>query len=82
MYFFPFSTLLHLKSIDDRLDEAPLPEIQDSSSFFFKRFYLFIFREKGREEKEREKNINVWLLLMCPLVGTWPATQACVLTGN
>ena len=37
--------------------------------------YLFIFREgKGGR---REGNINVWLLLTYPLLGTWPATQAC-----
>ena len=33
-------------------------------------------------EKERERNINVWLPLMYPPPGTWPATQACALTGN
>ena len=33
-------------------------------------------------EKERERNINVWLPLTRPLLGTWPATQAGVLTGN
>ena len=33
------------------------------------------------EERER-KNINVWLPLKCPLLETWPAAQACVLTGN
>ena len=31
---------------------------------------------------KRERNINVWLPLTCPLLGTWPATQACGLTGN
>ena len=36
---------------------------------------------EGRE-KERERNINVWLLLTHPLLGTWPTTQACTLTGN
>ena len=30
----------------------------------------------------RQRNINMWLPLMCPLLGTWPATQACALTGN
>ena len=45
---------------------------------FFK-FYLFL--EKGRE-KEREKNISVWLPLVDPQLGTWPSTQACALTGN
>ena len=50
-----------------------------TSFFFFK--ILFIFIERGREGK-RERNSNVWLPLMCPLLGTWPATQAYVLTGN
>ena len=49
--------------------------------FFFKRFYLFLERGEGRE-KERERNIYVWLPPVCPLLGTWPATQACALTGN
>ena len=55
---------------------------------FLKRFYLFIFRDAGsggRErdrERVRERIINVWLLLTHPLLGTWPATQACALTGN
>ena len=43
--------------------------------------YLF-FREGGGREGERERNINVWLPLTHPTLGTWPATQACVLTGN
>ena len=42
---------------------------------------VFVFRERGRE-KERERNINVWLPLTLPLLGTWPATQACVLTAT
>ena len=36
--------------------------------------------ENGRRKIER--NINVWLPLMCPLLGTWPTTQASALTGN
>ena len=52
------------------------------SFLFFKRsFYLFLEKGEGRE-KERERNIHVWLPLMRPLLGTWPATQACALTGN
>ena len=35
----------------------------------------------GREG-ERERNINVWLPLRHPLLGTWPTTQACALTRN
>ena len=26
--------------------------------------------------------MDVWLPLKCPLLGTWPTTQACALTGN
>ena len=33
-------------------------------------------------EKERGRNISVWLPLVCLLLGTWPVTQACALTGN
>ena len=29
-----------------------------------------------------ERNVSVWLPLTCPLLGTWPATQACALTGS
>ena len=48
---------------------------------FLKDFiYLFLDRRKGWEKEER--NINVWLPLTHPLVGTLPATQACFLTGN
>ena len=43
--------------------------------------YLFLDRGEGRE-KERERNINVWLPLTGPLLGTCPATKACALTGN
>ena len=45
----------------DNLNHQHQKEIGKFSKFyyFFKRFYLFIFREEARE-KEREKNIN-WL---------------------
>ena len=42
---------------------------------------LFLERGEGRE-KERERYIDVWLPLTRPLLGTWPTTQACALTGN
>ena len=45
---------------------------------FFKRFYLFNFRERER----RKRNISVRLPLACPQLGTRPATQAWALTGN
>ena len=51
--------------------------------YFFLRFYFYLFLERWESrEKERERNINMWLPLTHPLLGTWPATQACVLTGN
>ena len=40
-------------------------------------FFLYLDREEGTE-----RTISVWLLLMCPLLGIWLATQACTLTGN
>ena len=48
---------------------------------FFKIIYLILERGEGRE-KGRERNINVWLPLAPPLLGTWPTTQASALTGN
>ena len=52
-------------------------------SFFLKILFIYLFldREEGRK-KERERNINVWLPRRCPLLGTWPTTQACALTRN
>ena len=53
-----------------------------SFGFLFKDLiYLLLDRGEGRE-KERERNIPVWLPLVCPLLETRPATQACALTGN
>ena len=54
---------------------------EESWCFKKKRFYLFIFREKRRGEKERERNINR-LPLRCTLIRTEPTTQACALTRN
>ena len=52
-------------------------------SFFLlkKRVYLFLERGEGTE-KERERNVNVWLPLVHPLLETWPATPAHALTGH
>ena len=51
-------------------------------TFLFKDvIYLFLERRE-RREKERERNINVCLPLVRPHLRTWPATQACALTGN
>ena len=44
--------------------------------------FIYLCLERGKEEKERERNINVWLPLTHPLLGTWPAMQARAQTGN
>ena len=48
----------------------------------FNLFFKFIFQRGEGREKERERHISVWLPLSHPLLGTWSATQACILTGN
>ena len=45
----------------------------------FKRFYLFL--EIGERRKRGRETLTCSCLLHAPL-GTWPATQACALTGN
>ena len=42
--------------------------------WYFKKdfIYLFLERWEGRKE-ERERNINVWLPVTHPPLGTWPA---------
>ena len=47
--------------------------------YFFLRFYLFL---EGKAGRKRGREINVWLPLIHLLLGTWPTTQACTLTGN
>ena len=41
-----------------------------------------LFLDRGEGRKKEEGNISVCLPLTCPLLGIWPATQACALTGN
>ena len=53
-----------------------------SIKFSFKDFIYFVLERGEGKEKERERNITAWLPLMRPLLGDWPATQACALTGN
>ena len=44
-------------------------------------FFFFLDRVEGRE-KDRERNINVWLPLTHPVLGTCSGTQSCALTGS
>ena len=37
---------------------------------FYKKKYFILFLERGSGEKERERNINVWLPLEYPTLGT------------
>ena len=41
---------------------------------FFKKDFPCLFLQVEGGKKERERNISVWLPLMHPLLGTWPAT--------
>ena len=55
----------------------------DTYIFFKKIFIYFLERgievEKGRKTLVYERNIDP---LVCPTLGTWPATKACALPGN
>ena len=44
--------------------------------------FIYLFLERGKGGGKREGKLNVWLPLLWPSLGTWPATQACALTGN
>ena len=49
----------------------------------FKKDFIYLPIEGGEgKEKDTERSISVWLPLSHPLLGTWPATQACALTGT
>ena len=52
----------------------------DGKVFCFKEF-LFIFRE-GKGGRQRRRETVMCGCLEHPLLGIWPATQACALTGN
>ena len=70
--------------IISRAWQEPLPRVKlffGKFSFFKDFIYLFLDRGEGSEE-ERERNIRVWLPLMCSLLGTWSSTQARALAGN
>ena len=68
---------------DLQASPQPLSHTSQDKNVFSKKDFIYLFLERGEgREKERERNINVWLPLTRPLVGTWPATQACALTEN
>ena len=49
---------------------------------FLKKILFIYFQREVKGGRERGRHINVGLPLMCPQLGTWPATQACALTGS
>ena len=42
----------------------------------FLKAFMYLFLERRREGEERERNLNVWLPLVHPLLGTWSITKA------
>ena len=76
-----FTLWLHFSCRSKKLIFQFIQILFKREATFFKRSYLFNFRQRGRES-ERERNISVWLPLACPLLGMWPTTQTYVLTGN
>ena len=58
---------------------SPAPPLPHS---FYRFLKIYFFLERGEGGKKRERNIDMWLPLVCPPLGTWPTTQACALTGN
>ena len=80
---FCFATKKYAPSILDYLFLCSNTSLKRFYFFIYFLNFIYLFLEKGEgRKKERERNINVWLPLDCPLLGTWPSTQACALTGN
>ena len=78
---FLFRTWLDILTSSFLVNATQFYSSQLSENFLKDFIYWFLVRGGGREE-ERERHINVWLPLAHPLLRTWPATQACALTGN
>ena len=49
----------------------PFPGQVELSEHIFKKILFYWLSERGEEKGERERSINVWLPLACPLVETW-----------
>ena len=71
--------------ISSRIHKSSFPYgwvLSSFLSFFFYKIFMYLFSERGEgREKERERNIHLFPLAR-PLLGTWPTTQACALTGT
>ena len=56
-----------------------IPNIQIFLFLFIFKDFIYSFLERG---EDKERNINVQVPLMHPILATWPTTQACALTRN
>ena len=63
---------------EHRTPEPHFPHCLHCRTLFKRKTF---FRQRGKKG-ERERNINAWMPLMRPLLGTWNITQVCALTGN
>ena len=76
------SVLLIIAANRKQLMCPPAGEMSDSlwhiCTLFSLRFYLFL--DRGREREREGAKHQCVVAFMCPLLGTWPATQACALT--
>ena len=72
----------HTQTCTDISSPSPSFCFQDDTLFFFLIFYLFIFRDRGREGEREGEKLQCVVASHVPPLGTWPATQACALTGN
>ena len=47
-------------------------QLTNLMNLFLKKDFIYLLLERGEgKEKERERSINVWLLLTCSQMGTW-----------
>ena len=54
----------------------------DKNLVIFKDFYLFIYRERERGGEREGAIYQCVVASQHPILGAWPATQACAMTGN
>ena len=72
-----------LKGLGRSEQAKPAAKLKSRDKFIYLlKDFIHSFPEKEGKEKERERNINVWLPSERPQLETWPTTQACVPTGN
>ena len=48
----------------------------------FEKDFIYLFLERGREGEREGEIYQCVVASHTPLLGAWPATQACALTGN